>query len=787
MSLAGILMLSPDVHLIPVAVAPASVRELVDGETEGYVLTRQHARTTSSLIDDGLAQLLKEFEQPATVVEAIMRYSRRRSIDPEHVLDDAFETLRRCVEQGYLVASGSSQARSHENVFTPGQPVADGTILRCVQALEDTEVYQVANSDGTLLALKVLRPESSDTSAEAFDREALALRELKGRIAPRLFDTGTTGDSRWLALEWCDGTRVTEFAAALTATSDGDARLLDLSIRVLNAYSDLHAQGLIHGDVHPGNILVAEDGKIRLVDFGLARRPDGSVLDHAARGGAPGYIAPDHAAAMLEGRAPGPATQLTEIFSLGALLYELFTGAPYLDFSMENGRVLLQVIADPPLPFIRRGRTPWPAVEHVLKAALAKSDTGRPTSVADLRAGLVRARGKSALPEQRILAAAGVDAMLEAILEKSRPDGDWFERDLPTAPLCSIAYGTAGLAVALHHVAVLRDDGDLLALSDEWALRARRAAGHPDAFRHAGLEISDDVTGKVSPFHRLSGVHAAQALVSFSFADDGAGQRAVDAFVRESLHDGANFDLALGRTGTLLAAAILVEASGHPARRDLNGLRELGNQTLSDLWAWIDSMPSVATAKQLHLLGVAHGWSGAMLASLRWCSATSTPLPTSLLDRLDQVAAIARREGNALSWPWSTSTTSVSRGWCNGTAGLVHLWTAAHRAFGDDRWLSLAKGAAWHASVVDDVTPQLCCGLAGQAYAQLEMYRSTGESHWLTLACKLAEAAATRHRATAGNTCILGSLHKGDLGIAVLAADLQRPEDATMPFFGPAI
>ena len=126
------------------------------------------------------------------------------------------------------------------------------------------------------------------------------------------------------------------------------------------------------------------------------------------------------------------------------------------------------------------------------------------------------------------------------------------------------------------------------------------------------------------------------------------------------------------------------------------------------------------------------------------------------------------------------------RGWCNGSAGLVHLWTAAHAAFGDERWLRLAEGAAWHASEGSGVIAQLCCGLAGQAYAQLEMHRHTGESHWLNLARRLATSAAAGLETEAASACVSGSLHKGEVGIAVLAADLERPEEAAMPLFGPA-
>src|SRR6185295_4329129 len=136
--------------------------------------------------------------------------------------------------------------------------------------------------------------------------------------------------------------------------------LLPLCRRLTTTYASLHALGIVHGDVHPGNVIVTPDGAIRLVDFGLGRRWGEPGEDFPPRGGAPGYLAPDHAAALLAGTVPGPATTETDLYSLGVLLYELFTGTTYLDFAIDDADVLHQIVADPPLPFTRRGQPAWP-------------------------------------------------------------------------------------------------------------------------------------------------------------------------------------------------------------------------------------------------------------------------------------------------------------------------------------------------------------------------------------------------------------------------------------------
>jgi eukaryotic-like serine/threonine-protein kinase len=783
--LAGPLVLSPDVVFVPVGDLPEAVRDQL-GEPTGYAVTRPHGRASSTLLDVAAADLLKEFTSPSTIVEAVIRYSRDRNLDPERVLDNAYLALRQCMDSGYLVPPGAQPEQPARPVFATGDRVADGVVQRCLQTLEDGEVYQLIMDDGGLAALKVLGRSRSAAGAGMLRREAKVLRYLDGRVAPRLLACDLDTDAPWLAMEWCDGVPVTTAAAALRRTAGSDAQLLDLCCRVTAAYAQLHGLGILHGDVHPGNVLVSPSGGVRILDFGLARatRP-GLGLGDPPRAGAPMYLSPDHAAAVLVGRRAGPATASSEVFCLGALLHELFTGSGYVEFAIDNQEMLRQIVEDPPLPFTRRGRASWPEVEQPLARALAKDPGQRPDSVAEFGRQLAAARPRSqgSAPAGRG-PAASVNALLESVLAEVRPGGTWFEDGLPTAPLCSVAYGSAGAAVALQHVAAARDDPELVALADEWALRAAAQAGDLRAFTDPGLELTEEITGRVTPFHRLSGIHAAQALVSHSLDDIGARQQALDGFTAESRQPCDNAELLHGRAGTLLGAAIIHEATAGAQPVDLTALTTLGAETMAGIWSRIDASPAISEDTRYRYLGIAHGWAGILLATLRWSRTAGVPLPSGLDERLDQLAGQAVPAGRGLCWPWTNDGTPSMPGWCNGSAGYVHLWTAAHAALRDDRWVVLAERAAWDAYVAP-ATPQLCCGLAGQAYALLELHRHTGEQRWLAAAASLAARAATAIAAAKDDGCIPGSLHKGELGIAALAADLERPEMASMPFFGP--
>jgi serine/threonine-protein kinase len=109
----------------------------------------------------------------------------------------------------------------------------------------------------------------------------------------------------------------------------------------------------------------------------------------------------------------------------------------------------------------------------------------------------------------------------------------------------------------------------------------------------------------------------------------------------------------------------------------------------------------------------------------------------------------------------------------------------AHKMLRDSSYLSLAEGAAWNTWETPSPIGNLCCGMAGQAYALLNLYKHTGESSWL-LRARDAAVAATKARNLRDYeqmTLRPESLYKGELGLAVLTADLARPEQACMPLF----
>jgi serine/threonine-protein kinase len=188
----------------------------------------------------------------------------------------------------------------------------------------------------------------------------------------------------------------------------------------------------------------------------------------------------------------------------------------------------------------------------------------------------------------------------------------------------------------------------------------------------------------------------------------------------------------------------------------------------------------------IEYLGMAHGLAGLIYASLRWSQARKDEPNPLIRERLRQLARYAAFTRRGARWPVQAKPSSMSLpGWCNGSSGYAHLWTLAHRVYQDSRYLVLAEKSAIDAFEGVGGGHGLCCGFAGQAYAQLALFKHTGQLVWLDQAKILAEKAAgmANHLQRQNAEGLPFSLYKGDLGVAVLISDLEKPETAAMPFF----
>lgn len=396
-----------------------------------------------------------------------------------------------------------------------------------------------------------------------------------------------------------------------------------------------------------------------------------------------------------------------------------------------------------------------------------------------LAAGLLRPavpRGVPALPAAlRRLAASRdfVDAELRAAEQEGAATG---------YPKASLTFGAAGVAYGLWHMARRRRNAALLERAEMQLRKAWDARPDDDAYYGSAPELAEESLGRVSPYHTLSGLLAVRALLGHARGDPSTRDAAVAAFAETAREPCEKLDLTLGQAGVLLASALLVDALGPEAP---GVLFDLGREKALLLHRRLEPLAPIREDRTIAYLGIAHGWAGLLYALLAWARASGDPLPPAVGGRLAELAELGCRHGRGLRWRRVLGSDEPPRylpSWCNGAAGLVHLWLAAQRLSGEDRYLALAEGCAWNAWEEGDASiGNLCCGLSGRAYGLVAFYKATGEAAWLERARRLAAAAMASGEAARGGPA--RSLYRGKLGTAALLADLEDPDSAAMPFF----
>ncbi|MEU6664549.1 serine/threonine-protein kinase [Streptomyces sp. NPDC046727] len=154
-------------------------------------------------------------------------------------------------------------------------------------------------------------------------REAKAIARIRNNSAVTVFDVVDEDDRPWIVMELVEGKSLAE-----VIREDGllePKRAAEVGLAVLDVLRSAHREGILHRDVKPSNVLIAEDGRVVLTDFGIAQvEGDPSITSTGMLVGAPSYISPERA----RGHKPGPAADL---WSLGGLLYAAVEGAPPYD------------------------------------------------------------------------------------------------------------------------------------------------------------------------------------------------------------------------------------------------------------------------------------------------------------------------------------------------------------------------------------------------------------------------------------------------------------------------
>src|SRR6266704_3931924 len=263
------------------------------------------------------------------------------------------------------------------------------------------------------VAIKILLSQYAHDPAflARFRREAQSAASLSHPNIVSVFDTGSEGDTWFIVMEYVDGRTLKDIIRAEGALYW--ARAAEVAADVAGALAVAHARGIVHRDVKPGNVMLTTEGKVKVMDFGIARATAvPSITQTSAVVGTAQYIAPEQAQGLeVDGR--------TDVYALGCCLYEMVTGQVPFSGPTPVAIAYRHVREEPTPPRALNPDVP-PPLERVCLKAMAKRPEDRYQTAAEMQRDLERVRvGEPVtvagpLPSQQTTQAIGATGYGEA-------------------------------------------------------------------------------------------------------------------------------------------------------------------------------------------------------------------------------------------------------------------------------------------------------------------------------------------------------------------------------------
>jgi predicted Ser/Thr protein kinase len=302
----------------------------------------------------------------------------------------------------------SSSTSSSDGRFLPGTLLAER--YRIIAKLGQGGMGEVYRADDLVLqqavALKFLPPDATNNpqTLDRFRTEVRIARQVSHPHVCRVYDLGEINGQLFLSMEYVDGEDLGVLLRRIGRLPE--AKALEISRKLCAGLAAAHEKGVLHRDLKPGNIMLDSHGQVLITDFGLAALA-GQVEGAEVRNGTPAYMAPE----QLDGK---EVTVRSEIYSLGLVLYEIFTGKRPFESATLADLVRTRNESAPTSP-----STLVPdldqAVERVILRCLERDPAQRPPSALAVAAALpggdplAAALAAGETPSPQMVAAAGDD------------------------------------------------------------------------------------------------------------------------------------------------------------------------------------------------------------------------------------------------------------------------------------------------------------------------------------------------------------------------------------------
>jgi serine/threonine-protein kinase len=308
----------------------------------------------------------------------------------------ALRAMQRFLQSEKPPAERSERPTADHVADTPLLPPPDGASSRPTPALPGYSILAELGRGGMgvvykaqqlglkrVVALKMILAGEYAEAGELrrFQTEAEAIARLKHPNIVQIHEVGECGCLPYFSLEFCEGGSLDK---KLNGTPLPPREAAELVRLLAQAMHSAHQSGIVHRDLKPANVLLTADGQPKITDFGLAKRLDDAIGRTASGAvlGTPSYMAPEQAGGKT--REVGPAT---DIYALGAILYESLTGQPPFKATTAVDTVL-QVLSEAPVaPSVLHRNLPRD-LETICLKCLEKSPSRRYLSAAELAADL---------------------------------------------------------------------------------------------------------------------------------------------------------------------------------------------------------------------------------------------------------------------------------------------------------------------------------------------------------------------------------------------------------------
>jgi serine/threonine-protein kinase len=304
--------------------------------------------------------------------------------------------------------------------------VIDGRyrVLRKLGSGGMADVYAAEDRQlGRRVALKVLHRRYAEDQqfVERFRREASSAAGLQHPNIVAIFDRGEWDGTSYIAMELVDGRTLKEVIRGKGPAPPEAA--VDITLQILRAARYAHKHGIVHRDIKPQNVLIDQDGRVRVTDFGIARAGTSDMTETGSIMGTAQYLSPEQA----QGRA---VDARSDLYSIGIVLYELLTGQVPFDAESPVTVALMQV-NEPPVPPRELNPAIPPALEAVVLRAMEKDPDRRFQSADEFIAALET-------PQEILPPPPLVEEILE---EEDRRGRRWWLWLLILLALAAIAFG----------------------------------------------------------------------------------------------------------------------------------------------------------------------------------------------------------------------------------------------------------------------------------------------------------------------------------------------------------